>query len=127
MRAIKREAIKKEKLENEEKVISKYDTAKQISSYETIRATKKVNYISILERYCKLKGLPVDEQKFCYDTETIVQDINRLLEYGADEYRICKKVKAINPDFCKISNDKSFSKSETKNVINTKTRGIIFE
>ena len=82
-----------------------------------------------MERYCNLSNLPVDEQKFCYDIDPIKQELERLLEYGADEIRICKKVKSINPDFCKsnlVISSTSISSNEHKNLLK-KTIGVIYE
>jgi hypothetical protein len=54
-----------------------------------------------LEKYCSLgASLSTEEQQFCYNTENVRGDLNRLLDMGADESRVCKKVRAMNPDFC---------------------------
>jgi len=55
-----------------------------------------------LNLYCTLKELEVEDQKFCYNTENVRTNLNKLLDLGADEARVCKKVQAINPDFCKV-------------------------
>ncbi len=68
-----------------------------------------------LERYCKLDNLAVEDSKFCYDINTIQQEITRLLKFGASDERICKKLKAINPDFCitkTVLQEKSFSRKK---------------
>ena len=85
----------------------------------------------------------MDEQKFCYDIENIQISINRLLDLGADEFRICRKIKSINPDFCvttkmssheikdnsddiDISYKSKVENNSTISVKNTK-RGVIYE
>ena len=55
-----------------------------------------------LDKYCEIETLSVEDQKFCYNTATIKKDLYRLMNMGADEFRVCKKVKSINPDFCKV-------------------------
>ncbi len=42
------------------------------------------------EHYCSLGTLSVEELKFCYDTDSFKKDILKLLDFGADENRICK-------------------------------------
>ena len=59
-----------------------------------------------LEKYCAVTNIEVEEQKFCYNIDNMKRDINKLLEYGADESRICKKINSINPDFCVIKQTK---------------------
>ena len=54
-----------------------------------------------LEKYCTLgSSLSTEEQQFCYNTENVRGDLNRMLDMGADETRVCKKVRSMNPDFC---------------------------
>ena len=77
-----------------------------------------------LERYCNIATLEVEDQKFCYDIATIGKDLYRLMELGADEYRICKRVKTINPHFCKMKTAKSSKSGIQLNERNKK--GIIY-
>jgi hypothetical protein len=65
-------------------------------------------------RYCQLQSISVEDQKFCYDSDTIKGDIQRLLSLGANDDRICKKIKSINPDFCmtKAIGDKSYARKK---------------
>lgn len=71
-----------------------------------IRASKElgtkqgVATSAALEKYCDVPTIEVDEQKFCYNIATLKKEVNRLLDLGADENRVCKKVKSVNPDFC---------------------------
>jgi hypothetical protein len=79
-----------------------------------------------LDKYCELSALEVEEQIFCYNAATIRKDITRLIEMGADEFRVCKKVRSINPDFCK---GKSTAQKHTNTGIqlnDRKKRGIIY-
>ncbi len=80
-----------------------------------------------LEGYCKLENISIEDEKFCYDIDSIKADIKRLLTLGADDDRICKKVKSINPDFCmnKIIKKKSDDSSAAYVPSRTK-RGIIY-
>lgn len=61
-----------------------------------------ISATAALDKYCEIETLSVEDQKFCYNTATIKKDLYRLMDMGADEYRVCKKVKAINSDFCKV-------------------------
>ena len=85
----------------------------------TARDGETASVSDVLSRYCSLQTISVEDQKFCYDIENIKGEINRLLTLGASDERICRKVKAINPDFCRSKKikDKSFSRK----------RGIIYE
>ena len=80
-----------------------------------------------LDRYCSLKNLPVDEQKFCYNTDTIRRELIRLLDMGADEQRVCKKFYSINPDFCASKSDQEKVLEALRNKNSNKKRGIIYE
>ncbi len=100
------------------------------------RVIRAVNYFSIknnvkadvaLDKYCKLTSLEVDEQRFCYNIETIKSDINRMLLMQADENRVCKKVNSINPDWCTVKQVKGESDDKNKNTLPSKTRGVIYE
>jgi hypothetical protein len=76
------------------------------------------------EHYCSLGTLSVEELKFCYDTDNFKKDILKLLDFGADEHRICRRVHKENPNFC------SFVK-KTSVVPGTRAsknaKGIIYE
>ena len=51
-----------------------------------------------LEKYCSLgTTLSVEEQQFCYNIDNVRGEINRMLDMGADEIRVCKKVRSMNP------------------------------
>ena len=80
-----------------------------------------------LDRYCSLKQLPVDEQKFCYNTDTIRRELVRLIDMGADENRVCKKLNSINPDFCTSKLAETSSLEASKDMNKNKKRGIIYE
>ena len=75
----------------------------------------------------------VDEQRFCYNIETVKLDLNRMLLMNADENRICKKVKSINPEWCTAkqavykSTASISNKDKKDNVVSGKGRGVIFE
>ncbi len=67
------------------------------------------------ERYCSLRNLSVDDQQFCYNTDSVKNELLRLLDLGADENRVCKKVYQINPDFCRtLKLEKEAKKSTNK-------------
>lgn len=72
------------------------------------------NVIDSLNSYCQLQTISVEDQKFCYNIDTIKGDLQRLLSLGANDDRICKKVKSVNPDFCvtKAIGDKSYSRKK---------------
>jgi hypothetical protein len=61
----------------------------------------------LFEKYCSLSILSNEEQQFCYNSQGFQSEINRLLDLGADDKRICKKIYNINPDFC---TSKSFAR-----------------
>ncbi len=91
--------------------------------------TQSIDRNRAFEVYCSLQSLDLDDQKFCYNTDTARGDIFRLLDMGADEYRVCKKVKAINPDFCTVKSAINPPKPQDKHGVNTFTsakRGIIY-
>jgi hypothetical protein len=74
---------------------------------------EKTTSFEALYRYCSLQNLAIEDAKFCYNIDTIKGEINRMMTLGANDERICKKIKSINPDFClsKISSSSSFSSS----------------
>lgn len=92
---------------------------KSIKSYASAQGIKNSEGF---EKYCAIPTLDVDEQKFCYNTDTLRMDILRLLDLGADENRLCKKVKSINPDFCLVK----APKISPVNEFVSKKRGIIY-
>ena len=125
IRTVRRSAKDAKNVYSEE--ISSFDTNGGKSSHK-IRTSTVSSDKEIFIRYCQLSKLPVEERKFCYDTETNRKEIFRLLDLGADENRICRKVKKINPDFCNTAtqgqsaNDgKGFMREQIKE------RGIIYE
>lgn len=77
-----------------------------------------------LNLYCTLKEIEVEDQKFCYNTDNVRTNLNKLLDLGADESRVCKKVSAINPDFCKVMTKKVGLDGIHKN--DRLIRGIIY-
>ena len=77
-----------------------------------------------LDRYCNLESISVEEQQFCYNTQGFRSDILRMLDLGADENRICKKVHSINPDFCKAVVRK---KENPGTRDHKRQRGVIYE
>lgn len=86
-----------------------------------------------LEKYCTLgTALSVEEQQFCYNIDNVRGEINRMLDLGADELRVCKKVKSMNPHFCvsksskKVSSTKETSKSNSEHRTSRNKRGIIY-
>ena len=92
---------------------------KSIKSYA---ASQSIKNSEAFEKYCVIPTLDVEEQKFCYNTDTLRMDILRLLDLGADENRLCKKVKSINPDFCLVKTQKVTINSD----VVSKKRGIIY-
>ena len=81
--------------------------------------------MTVLGSYCSLTTIDVSDQKFCYNTENVRGEISRLLKLGADEYRVCKKVRAMNPDFCKVMSQKT--KKEGAHQNDRLVRGVIYE
>ena len=84
-----------------------------------------------LERYCELKTLETEEAQFCYNIDTFKMALNKVLNVGADEYRVCKKVKAMNPDFCsggktKKREEKINNKPNVVHLNERHKRGIIY-
>lgn len=77
-----------------------------------------------LDKYCELKALETSDEKFCYDTSNMRQSINRLMEMGADEYRLCQRVKSINSDFCRVKTKQV--KVVTVHLNERLKRGIIY-
>ena len=68
----------------------------------------------------------MEEQQFCYNIDNFKRDLYRILDLGANEQRVCKKVMAINPHFCKIK--KVSLNNNNKGYIHEKNaKGIIYE
>ncbi len=96
-----------------------------------IKATKElaikqgIAASNALEKYCSIPANDVEDEKFCYNVGTAKKDINRLLDLGASEERICKKVKSINAHFCTVK----MIKSERTGVhVNDRfKRGVLYE
>lgn len=81
---------------------------------------------SVLSSYCQLsQQLEVEDAKFCYNIENVRGELNRMLNLGADEYRICKRVKAMNSDFCKVMGKKVNKEGIHKN--DRLVRGVYYE
>eukprot|EP01038_Epipyxis_sp_PR26KG_P007442 gene7442-10140_t len=79
------------------------------------------------EKYCKLSSLATQDEQFCYNTENIRNDIYRLINLGADEFRICKKIRAINPDFCSSSNKNKQASESSPLLLNERLKvGVIY-
>jgi len=88
-------------------------------------AKQGITSTKALEKYCSIATLEVGDQKFCYNIDTLGKDISRLLEMGADEFRVCKKVNSINPDFCRA---KIVNSTKTGVQLNDRLKkGIIYE
>ena len=78
-----------------------------------------------LNSYCSLTNIEVAEQKFCYNTENVRGELSRMIKLGADEHRICKRVRAMNPDFCNVMSTKVNNEGLHKN--DRFVRGVIYE
>lgn len=133
IRAVKREVTEERTHIPTEEILS-YDSAAQISRVEIRRSAKndeKASYKTQFEKYCNLPHLPVEEQKFCYDTDSIRQDLYKMLDFGADVSRICKKVLKANPDFCRVSPTVKLILNEAPKSmmvnIHENIRGVIYQ
>ena len=80
---------------------------------------------TLLNSYCAVNSLEVADQKFCYNTENVRGELSRMLKLGADEYRICKKVRSMNPDFCRVMALKHNKEGVIKN--DRLVHGVIYE
>lgn len=60
-----------------------------------------------LGKFCSVETLETEDVKFCYNIDTIKKDIYRLLDLGANNDRVCKKVHTINSDFCRVRHSSS--------------------
>jgi hypothetical protein len=73
--------------------------------------------------------LSTDEKKFCYNIESIVGEIVRLIDMNADEHRVCKKVYSVNSDFCRAKNATTVSEQMKSQGLSTTRRsqvGVIY-
>jgi len=99
--------------------------------FRVLRAVKDISrkqHLSVetsFEKFCLVSSLEVEEQKFCYNMDPLRLELNRLFKFGADDIRICKKIAAINSDFCRA---KDTSKATENPQLNSKRkhRGIIY-
>eukprot|EP01041_Mallomonas_annulata_P011355 gene11355-23765_t len=96
--------------------------------FKAVKDLAKVNDLQpskSFDRFCSLTTIDVEEQQLCYNVDNFKRDLYRILDLGADESRICKKVKAVNKNFCL---------SKTSRIIEHKghqhetlVKGIIYE
>lgn len=78
-----------------------------------------------LSKYCAVESLDVDHTKFCYNIDTIKKNLSRILDLGATNDRICKKVLAVNKDFCQSKQSTSFTgSSDTASVLTTPSTSV---
>ncbi len=81
-----------------------------------------------LTKYCQLQSISVEDQQFCYNIDTMMKELSRLIVLGATDERICKRVKATNPHFC--SAKVSYATQESTVKIHSETgsvkKGVIF-
>jgi hypothetical protein len=94
-----------------------YDNLHLVDSQQKNQRTEKKEKstsFDALYRYCSLQNLAIEDAKFCYNIDTIKGEINRMMTLGANDERICKKIKSVNPDFClsKISSSSSIPSRE---------------
>lgn len=98
--------------------------------FRVLRAVKDISrrqQLSVQEaftKFCLVPSIEVEEQKFCYNMDPLRQELNRLFKFGADDIRICKKIAAINSDFC-LAKDTSKA-AENPHPDRRKNRGIIY-
>ena len=107
--------------------ITSYNTKDSTSSYETRTLSSGPTNAEVFHRYCNISKLPVDERKFCYDTDSIRKEIYRLMDLGATEDRICRKVHKINPDFCKTVAATNEAENAVVRTEKQRERGVIYE
>ena len=98
---------------------------KVIRASKELGVKQKISVVEALDKYCAIPSIEDGDAKFCYNIASLRTDVNRLLQLGANEFRVCKKVKSINPDFCTAK----LAKLERTGVqINERfKRGIIYE
>ena len=129
---MKREATREQQEKSSQQEILSYDSAEGTTRLELKNVEKNtVSYKNQFVKYCNLANLPVEEQKFCYDTDSIRQDLYKMLDFGADATRICKKVLKANPDFCRVPTVTKLSLNEAPKSIMANNRenirGVIYE
>jgi hypothetical protein len=132
IRAVKREATREQREKSSQQEILSFDSAAGTSRLELKNVEDSaVSYRSQFMKYCDLANLPVEEQKFCYDTDSIRQDLYKMLDFGADASRICKKVLKANPDFCRVPTASKLTLNEAPKSIMANNRdsirGVIYE
>jgi len=71
-----------------------------LRAVQDLSKSQSISNQQALKRYCNVPNLETEDMKFCYNIDPIQQELNRLFQLGADEFRICKKIKSINSDFC---------------------------
>lgn len=81
-----------------------------------------------LAKYCQLQNIPVEDQQFCYNIDTMLKDLSRLISLGATDNRICKRIKSTNPHFCstKLNNNAKKADSTSKKLAHGAKKGIIY-
>mmetsp|Transcript_24530 Transcript_24530/g.24771 ORF Transcript_24530/g.24771 Transcript_24530/m.24771 type:complete len:130 (-) Transcript_24530:64-453(-) len=77
-----------------------------------------------MDRFCSLPTIDVEEQQLCYNIEPFKRDIIRILDVGADESRLCKKIKSVNSNFCSLASTK---REQRVHQHDKYVRGIIYE
>lgn len=79
-----------------------------------------------LVAYCALPGLQTEDQQFCYNIDSFKGELKRLVLLGADDRRVCNKVRAINSHFCGVVDEGLIAdRVDTKKFSQSK-RGIIY-
>lgn len=96
-----------------------------------------MSFLENYKQFCSLgEGLLVEEEKFCYDSQSFLEEINRLVKLGANSERICRRIHSINPDFCASMQYKRSSLTSTASIDThgplstsqrTTKRGVIYE
>jgi hypothetical protein len=79
-----------------------------------------------LAKYCQLQNIPVEDQQFCYNIDTMHKDVSRLLALGASDERICKRIKSVNKNFCTSKSNSSRTETISKKMINRAKKGVIY-
>jgi hypothetical protein len=88
--------------------------------------TQGTSVIEAFEKYCMISDTSVQDQQFCYNVENMKKDIYRILALGADEFRVCKKLKAINPHFCPAVMTPKRDQASHVHVNERLKRGVIY-
>jgi hypothetical protein len=84
-----------------------------------------VTLFNKLTQYCSLQNIDIEDLKFCYNIENMKESMNRILSLTDDENRICKKLKEVNPDFCRIRS-KKVQDIQTVHLNERHIRGVIY-